>query len=199
MFVDSNLMRKAILTIILASIAVTVTNAQPRAAGLRIGVTGLDASYQHTMSSTQFIGADLGLDFGYNANGYSGVKATAIYNFIWARPAWTNKGSWGLYAGPGLSLGFVNDIMPYKVGNDTIGFLDNGFMFALAAQFGLEYTFWFPLQLAAEIRPLFGLHANDGRMRDPVTDTIIKYESKVGFYDGGLLGFAPTITVRYRF
>lgn len=192
-------MKRSILTIIVAMSAIAATHAQPRAVGLRIGATGLDASYQHTMNSTQFIGADLGLDFGYNANGFAGVKATAVYNFVWARPAWTNKGSWGLYSGPGLSLGFVNDIMPYKVGDDTLGFLDNGFMLALAAQVGLEYTFWFPLQLAAEIRPLFGLHVNDGRIRDHVTGTTLKYESKVGFYDGGLLGFAPTITVRYRF
>lgn len=192
-------MRKTILTIICAFAASSALMAQPRAAGIRIGATGLDASYQHTMSRDQFIGADLGIDFGYNANGYSGVKATAIYNFIWARPAWTDRGSWSLYSGPGISMGFVNDIMPYEVGNDTVGFLDSGFMFAVAVQVGLEYTFWFPLQLAAEIRPLFGLHANDGRIRDTVTDTVHKYESKVGFYDNGLLGFAPTLTVRYRF
>lgn len=192
-------MRKTILTIMLAVAAIATAAAQPRAAGIRIGATGLDASYQHTISSSQFVGADLGLDFGYNVNGYSGVKATAIYNFVWARPAWTNRGSWGIYSGPGISLGFVNDIMPYTVGDVTTGYLDGGFMFAIAAQVGLEYTFWFPLQLALEIRPLFGLHANDGRMRIPELDTEVHYESKVGFYDNGLLGFAPTLTVRYRF
>ena len=192
-------MKKTILTILMIAAAITTAAAQPRAAGIRIGATGLDASYQHTMNSTQFIGADIGLDFGYNANGYSGVKATAIYNFVWARPAWTDKGSWGIYSGPGISLGYVNDIMPYTVGNVTSGYLDGGFLFAIAAQVGLEYTFWFPLQLSLEIRPLFGLHANDGRMRIPELDTTVHYESKVGFYDNGLLGFAPTLTVRYRF
>ena len=87
-------MKKTILTILMIAAAITTAAAQPRAAGIRIGATGLDASYQHTMNSTQFIGADIGLDFGYNVNGYSGVKATAIYNFVWARPAWTDKGSW---------------------------------------------------------------------------------------------------------
>ena len=192
-------MRQTILTIIIALGSIVTTVAQPRAAGIRIGATGLDASYQHTINKTQFVGADLGLDFGYNANGLSGVKATATYNFLWARPAWTNRGTWGIYSGPGISLGFVNDIMPYTVGDTTTGYLDGGFMFAVAAQVGLEYTFWFPLQLAAEIRPLFGLHANDGRMRIPELDTTVRYESKVGFYDNGLLGFAPTLTVRYRF
>lgn len=192
-------MKKTILTILMIAAAIATAAAQPRAAGIRIGATGLDASYQHTINKSQFVGADLGLDFGYNANGLSGVKATATYNFIWARPAWTNRGTWGIYSGPGISLGFVNDIMPYTIGDVTTGYLDGGFMFAIAAQVGLEYTFWFPLQLAAEIRPLFGLHANDGRMRIPELDTTVHYESKVGFYDNGLLGFAPTLTVRYRF
>ena len=192
-------MKKTILTLVLAMTAIAAVSAQPRAAGIRIGATGFDASYQHTLSEDRFVGADLGVDFGYDANGYSGVKATGIYNFVWARPAWTEKGTWGLYAGPGVSIGFVNDIVPYKIGRDMVGYPDGGFMLALAAQVGLEYTFWFPLQLAVEIRPMFGLHANDGRIRIPGTQQVIKYESKVGFYDNGLLGFAPTIAVRYRF
>lgn len=183
----------------MAAAFVAAASAQPRAAGIRIGASGFDASYQHTLGTDRFVGADLGVDFGYNANGYSGVKATGIYNFIWARPAWTEKGSWAIYAGPGVSLGFVNDIVPYKIGKDMTGFPDGGFMFAFAAQVGMEYTFWFPLQLGVEIRPMFGLHANDGKMRVPGTSSYIKYESKVGFYDNGLLGFAPTLTVRYRF
>ena len=117
-------MKKTILTILMIAAAIATASAQPRAAGIRIGATGLDASYQHTINKSQFIGADLGLDFGYNANGYSGVKATAIYNFIWARPAWTEKGSWGIYSGPGISLGFVNDIMSYTIADVTTGYLD---------------------------------------------------------------------------
>ncbi len=193
-------MRTKILTVIFFAIVATgIVAAQPRSLGIRVGVGGLEADYQHNFSRNQFLQGNLGLDFGYSANGVPGLKATAIYNFIWARPAWTNKGSWGIYSGPGISLGFVNDIMSYTIADVTTGYLDGGFMFAIAAQVGLEYTFWFPLQLSLEIRPFFGLHANDGRMRIPELDTTVHYESKVGFYDNGLLGFAPTLTVRYRF
>ena len=83
--------------------------AQPKSVGLRLGGTGLDVTYQHYMGKDRFAEGNLGLDFGYNVNGNVGVKATAIYNFVWARPAWTEQGSWALYAGPGLSLGFVDD------------------------------------------------------------------------------------------
>ena len=55
-------MKKTILTILMIAAAITTAAAQPRAAGIRIGATGLDASYQHTMNSTQFIGADLTSD-----------------------------------------------------------------------------------------------------------------------------------------
>lgn len=192
-------MRRIILTIGIILGSVLVATAQPRALGVRIGATGLDASYEHSMGKTQFIEGDFGLDFGYNVNGRAGVRASATYNFIWARPAWTQKGTWALYAGPGISLGFVDDIVPYQIGNIIRGYNDNGFMIGVAAQVGLEYTFDFPLQLAIDLRPCFGLHINDGKFRIPESNAYAHFESKVGFYDNGLLGFAPTIAVRYRF
>lgn len=192
-------MRRIILTISILLGSVLVAAAQPRALGVRIGATGLDVSYEHSMNKAQFIEGNLGLDFGYNANGRAGIKANATYNFIWARPAWTQKGTWALYAGPGLSLGFVDDMVPYQIGTVITGYNDNGFMIGLAAQVGIEYTFDFPLQLAIDLRPCFGLHVNDGRFRIPEQNRYVSYESKVGFYDNGLLGFAPSIAVRYRF
>ena len=67
-------------------------------------------------------------------------------------------------------------------------------MIGLAAQVGVEYTFDFPLVLALEVRPVFGLHVNDD-----VDLGGFKYNGKAGFYDNGMLGFAPTLAVRYRF
>jgi hypothetical protein len=65
---------------------------------------------------------------------------------------------------------------------------------------GLEYTFAAaPLTLALNVRPCFGIHINDGRFRIPETDLTVKYGSKTGFYDNGLLGFAPSLALRYRF
>ena len=165
----------------------------PRTMGFRIGVSGFDATYQHSFKRNQFLQGDFGVDFGYNANGRPGVRATAVYNFIWARPAWTNRGSWSLYAGPGLTLGYVNDNLHYRIGSEVIPYNDNGFMLALAVQVGLEYNFDFPLTLAAEVRPAFGMHANG-----EVTIAGQNY-SKVGFYDNGMLGFVPTVAVRYKF
>lgn len=190
-------MKKKMLIITAALISCCFSLAaqsQPRAAGLRIGATGFEVSYQHGFGS-DFLEAEAGLDFGYGGPGF---KATAIYNFLFARPAWTDRGSWGIYAGPGLSLGYVSDRTTYVMmitdsHGDTfrrrIHPSDYGFMMSVAAQVGLEYTFWFPLQLAVDIRPYFGLHVNEGSV----------YGSKAGFYNRGMLGFIPTISARYRF
>lgn len=192
-------MKKLLFITIIGLLTAASSFAQPRAMGARAGATGFEASYQHSMNTKQFIECDLGLDFGYNANGRPGVKATATYNFIWARPAWTAKGTWNLYAGPGLSVGFVDDIVPYETSGDIRGYNDNGFEVAVAAQVGLEYMFDFPLILAVDIRPYFGIHMNDGHFNDPITGTRVHYGSKTGFYDNGVLGFIPSIAVRYRF
>ncbi len=180
---------KRILFTIIATVATLNVYAQPRALGIRLGATGLEADYLHTMNRNQFIEGNLGLDFGFGANGVPGVKATATYNFIWARPAWTNKGTWALYAGPGATLGYVNDEVHYKGpdGKNVINFFDNGFMLGLCGQVGLEYSFDFPLLLAVDMRPCIGLHVNTGK------------GARVGFYDNGLLGLVPNLSVRYRF
>lgn len=194
-------MRKTIFILAVAFGAAVSTAAQPKAVGGRVGVTGLEISYQHNFRKADFLEASAGLDFGYNASGAAGFKATGIYNFMFARPAWTEKGAWGIYAGPGVSLGYVNDRVRQKIGGTTYQFANNGFMLSLVAQIGMEYTFWFPLQLSVDLRPMFGMHVNDKVFTTPGNNgiQIEKLDSRVGYYDNGWLGFAPTVSIRYRF
>lgn len=187
-------MKKIILVIILTTVALT-SYGQSRAVGARFGVTGWEADYQHEFVKNSFLECGFGIDSGYLGKGSSavkadekvGIKATGIYNFIWARPAWTEKGSWALYAGPGVTTGYVHDDghLIADDGVSVISFQSHGFMLGVCAQVGLEYTFWFPLQLSVDLRPTIGLHAN-------------KIEG-AAFYDNGLLGFTPLISARYRF
>ena len=150
---------------LLVMAAITAT-AQPKAIGGRLGFYGLEASYEHTVNRTQFIETDLGLDFGVAGSGKGGARFTGTYNFIWACPDWTSMGTWALYAGPGLTVGYVEDIVRYKIADETVGVNDYGFMLALAAQVGIEYRFDFPVQLALDLRPCFGVHINDGKLKD---------------------------------
>lgn len=194
-------MKKFVIIAITAFCAfAAVSGAQPRALGARIGGTGFDISYQHTVGKkADFVQADLSLDFGYMASGAPGFKASAGYNFVFARPAWTQKGKWAIFAGPGLSLGYVQDRVRYFESDNFFHYVhDYGFMLSVTGQIGLEYTFWFPLQLSVDLRPYIGMHIDDG-VTVRTGNTVVKTSGKVGFYDGGLLGFAPTISVRYRF
>ena len=152
---------KKLVSICLAALGLCIAaNAQPRALGVRLGTTGIEMSYQHTMQKRSFIEAELGSEFG----GVTGFKATGSYNFIFARPAWTDRGYWSIYTGPGMSLGC----------------LDNKFLIAFSANAGIEYTFWFPLQLSLDIRPSYGVSGGE-------------------FHSHGKWGFFPSLAARHRF
>ena len=151
-------MKKIILVAALVLGFAAAAAAQPRAIGIRGGF-GAGVSYQHTVGAN-FIDADLG--FG------NGLNLAATYNWMLAQPQWTSRGEWGVYAGPGAALG--------------LGFGDASFFnVGVAGEVGLEYTFWFPLQLSVDVRPELGL------------------VSAGGVSAFGLWGWCPTLAVRYRF
>ena len=133
-------MKKIILMAALALGFAVAASAQPRALGVRIG-NGGEISYQHQLEAN-FLELDGGLGLGFD--GVFNVGATGIYNFMIAQPAWTNRGEWGFYAGPGatVSLG-LGDV--------------NYFALGAAGMVGLEYTFWFPLQLSLDFRQNIGI------------------------------------------
>ena len=158
---------KKIFLVAAAMIGLAIAaTAQPRAVGGRLGY-GLQASYQHTIQGADFVEVTAGLF------GVTSFNAAASYNIMIAQPDWTDRGEWGIYAGPGAALGYGADIRTGKYSFDI----------AAIGQAGVEYTFWFPLQLSVDLRPQFGLSFGDG----------------VRFFGHGLLGFAPCISARYRF
>lgn len=154
-------MKKIILmAAMIIGFAVAAT-AQPRSIGARIG-NGAEISYQHTLGGANFLEIDGGL--GLPFDGTLSVGATGIYNFMIAQPAWTDRGEWGFYAGPGAGVGLgVGDA--------------NFFNLSVAGMVGLEYTFWFPLQLSLDLKPTLGF----------------------GFNHGFHWGVMPAFGVRYRF
>ena len=102
-------MKKIILLAALMLGLAVAASAQPRAIGLRGGY-GIEASYQHTLSKTNFVQADLGFTAG-------GFNMTATYNWMLFKPQWTDRGEWGVYAGPGVTLGSkVYSTLSYRPG-----------------------------------------------------------------------------------
>lgn len=132
-------MKKTMLIIIAVLGFATVAGAQPRAIGLRSG-WGLDFSYEHTLKGPNFAEFEVGLD-GY---AFDAFHADAIYNFMIATPDWTPVGTWGIYAGPGVSA--------YMWPSESV------FYGGILGNVGLEYKFKFPLQLSVDVRPriMFG-------------------------------------------
>ena len=137
----------------------------PRAIGVRFGY-GVSVSYQHGLASGNMVGLDLDIP------GFEGIGLTATYD--WINPCgnvipWDNKGEWNWYAGCGLSGG--------------CGFKGFGYLGA-AGRLGIEYDFWFPLQLSVDwtpnVGPVFGKNA-------------------IGYNTPGLFAGAIAIGVRYKF
>ena len=131
-------MKKIILLAAMMLSLAVAASAQPRAIGARLG-WGIDFSYQHTVKDADFVEANLGL------NNFNSLDLSAVYNFMIAQPQWTDRGEWGFYAGPGATVGF-------GIGNEK-----NFFNLSAAGMVGLEYTFWFPLQLSIDFRQHLGL------------------------------------------
>ena len=170
-------MKKIILIAAMICGFAVAASAQPKALGLRFGY-GAELSYQHNLKDANFLEVDLGLgEFRY-------FSAAAAYNFMIAQPSWTDRGEWGFYAGPGVGLGLGFTNAENNGGNSgiderSVRSADNSqatMKLGILGQVGLEYTFWFPLQLSVDIRPQLSLVR-------PV----------------GIWGWYPHLSARYRF
>ena len=160
-------MKKSLLLIaILAFVGTAAAVAQPRAIGLNIGY-GLDVSYQHALGEKNMV------DVALNIPGFYGIGATATYD--WINPfntaiPWNEKGTWNWSLGVGAGAGIYGFKQP--------------FWFAgVVGHVGVEYNFWFPLQLSVDWRPNIGLTG---------------YNDAFGFNTSGLYT-GITLGVRYLF
>ena len=144
-------MKKFIIVCAATLLAVVAVNAQPRAIGGRVAY-GVGFSYQHSMGLDNMISVDV--DF----PGYSGgIGAAATYDWIFPITSWTQKGEWNWYAGAGAGFGFA---WPEVVKHEEAGIKTRtsagGFNIGVAGRIGVEYNFWFPLQLSVDWRPVIG-------------------------------------------
>jgi len=168
-------MKKIIFLTITILASLYTLNAQPRSIGARLGY-GAEISYQHYFNGN-FLEADLG------TAGFKSITLHALYDWIIATPVWTTKGDWAFYGGVGLGTGYYN----YEKDETVEGILETrehryGFL-GVAGQIGLEYTFWFPLQISVDLRPVIGPKFGDGG----------------GLFNEYKSFFIPFISVRYMF
>jgi len=197
-------MKTHILLLLASILSITLSYAQPRAIGARVG-SGIEFSYQHTVGKN-FVSLDAGMIYGIMelasptlidkyGNGYYdngsyrgeqmiGVEVVSTYNWLFPFNSWKHKGAWNWYVGAGLGVGYNNEYM-YDMGKRYSA--DYGFA-GLSARIGFEYNFWFPLQLSLDWRPIIG----------PCFSTLEDY-SVVAFYTTGLYAGAVCLGIRYQF
>lgn len=138
-------MKKLILVLSMAVLAIFTAAAQPRSIGGRIGY-GLDVSYQHTVGRNK-VTLDVGFPW------FNGLDAVATHDWVIPVHSWSGRGSWNWYPGVGLGLG-----------GRFYGHHENHphdyFFIGVAGRFGFEYQFWFPMTIAVDWRPVFGVATN---------------------------------------
>ena len=130
---------KKLLFVTVLALASVMAYAQPRAIGGRLGY-GAEVSYQHGFGDANMLEVEVGVP------GFACLEAAITYDWIdpfGATVPWNEKGEWHWYMGVGGA--FQADW--YGVG---------GFAGA-AGRFGIEYDFWFPLQLSIDFRPTLGV------------------------------------------
>ena len=138
-------MKKFLFVAVLA-VASLAAYAQPRAIGGRLGY-GAEFSYEHTMDAQNMISLEVGVP------AFAGIEAACTYDWIDPFNAvipWNEQGEWHWYMGVGGAVA------------TNFGF--NSVFVGAAGRFGIEYDFWFPLQLSFDFRPTLGVSiGNNGQ------------------------------------
>lgn len=175
---------KLLLTVVFAITGTLLSFAQPRAIGLRQGYS-IGVSYEHSLGDFNMISLDLELPLAMHLDiktgvFYPGIGIGGVCTYDWINPfntefPWEHKGEWNWYMGVGGGLG------GYFYPN-----LYNQFFVGAAGRVGVEYNFWFPLQLSVDYRPCLGVTIQSG-------------EHPVHFNAPGLYSGALAFAVRYHF
>lgn len=139
-------MKKSFLVLVLSVLAIAAVVAQPRAIGARLGY-GVDFSYQHQLGNNK-IHLDVGVPF------FNGVHGVCTYD--WINPGgknvpWSGSGQWNWYAGVGAGVGYHGFFN--NAANNNAGSMSAG----VAGRLGIEYRHSFPMTIAIDWRPVFGI------------------------------------------
>lgn len=131
-------MKKLLLSMMLLLMVVVAADAQSRSIGGRLG-HGIEFSYQHSVGASNMVNLQVGLPF---FNGF-GLEGVVTYDWIFPITSWQEQGTWNWYAGVGGGVGMWDF-------NHPVGFA------GVAGRIGVEYNFWFPMQLSLDWSPVIG-------------------------------------------
>ncbi len=158
---------KKYLFLAMLVVASVMAYAQPRAIGGNLG-SGIGFSYQHSFGESNMLDVAASIPV---INGF-GIGGSVTYDWIDpfnAPVPWNEKGEWHWYMGVGGGAGMYQ-------------FSDPKWFAGVVGHIGIEYDFWFPLQLSVDWRPNIG-----------VSNYYNNWFNLGGLYGGVSLG------VRYKF
>ena len=175
---------KKILFVAVLAFASMMVYAGPRAIGGRLGAFS-GVSYEHAFGDSNMLEIEAGfsidgrLDRWWNESSVSHhdhgwgrtVQAAVTYDWIdpfGAKFPWEHKGEWHWYLGVGGAGGFG-----WNFWNSYDSYRRNWGFAAAAGRAGVEYDFWFPLQLSIDFRPTLGVG---------IVDNVYNDSSKAGLY-----------------
>lgn len=162
-------MKKIIILLVLTLVTSSVVQAQDipdHAIGIRLASSvtgdegfGPEITYQKQMFSDH---NRLDMNVSYRTNSWRNTLRAGAY-FHWTYNIVDNL-NW--FAGPGAGIGYIdfdNGFSTNFVGFTTVNERDNTVFGYIGGDFGVDYRFDFPLQVAFSIRPSFDIHDVDNR------------------------------------
>lgn len=172
---------KPLLIMALSLMLIGECLAQPKSIGSVFSVSGVRLSYEQYIDSESFIDLSLKAECGelFFGNGIMpGLTASFTWNMYFSRFDSRNGNEIRLYAGPGLNLGWTNDLMR-----------PIGMTFGLKGSLGVECEFDRKVTISASISPVIGSH-------------MVFHEDFIDmrYYRIGLMGLLmPEAGIRYTF
>ncbi|MBQ7812332.1 MAG: hypothetical protein IJ394_07240 [Bacteroidales bacterium] len=172
---------KPLLITALSLIMMGECPAQPKSAGAAFSVSGIRLSYEHYIDSESFIDLSVKAECGdwfFGKGRYPGISASFAWNMIFSRYGSRNGNEIRLFAGPGLNIGWTNDLLRPQ-----------GATFGLKGSLGIECEFDRNVTISAGISPVIGTH-------------IVFHDDHLDmrYYRMGLMASVmPEVGVRYTF
>ncbi|SEK36071.1 hypothetical protein SAMN04487910_0342 [Aquimarina amphilecti] len=172
-----------VLILIVTSINLQAQDIPKNTIGIRLseGVVGDEGFGPEITYQRQMFGEHNRIDvnLSWKTNSFINTYRGGAY-FHWSYNIWDNL-NW--FAGPGIGAGYVDfksSIFGFGISNDR----DSEFFPYVGADFGVDYRFDFPLQVAFSIRPTYDIHS---------------IENSGGFSDVDNFGVNVGIAARYIF
>jgi len=155
--------------------------AQPKSIGTVYSVSGIRLSYEQYIDSESFIDLSLKAECGdmfFGRGIWPGLTTSFTWNMYFSRFDSRNGNEIRLYAGPGLNLGWTNDLLRPM-----------GMTFGLKGSLGVECEFDRKVTISASLSPVIGTH-------------MVFHEDFIDmrYYRMGLMGLImPEAGIRYTF